>query len=239
VGDQHEDIALSRVLFPPQAALPAATVARTIGLRRSPVLDGLDLHVAAGELVAVVGRPGTGKTTLVRALDGLEPLDGGRVDVATRRRTIDDRAPLLHWRRVAGNVRAGVPATAALSVDDALEIVGLGHRTTAGPAGLTTEEVARVKLARALRHDPALLLLDGLLDGILPAGRTALARTLRAASRELDSVSCSPPRLRTTPCRSLIACSCSTTDTSRPRSLSVSASDGRVTRPVTGGFGRR
>lgn len=125
------------------------------------VLDGLDLDIAPGEFVALLGRSGSGKTTLLRALAGLDPIDGGALDVPRARAAVFQEPRLMPWKRAWHNVALGLrganPQTRALA---ALQEVGLGHRIDAWPGTLSGGEAQRVALARALVREPQLLLLD-------------------------------------------------------------------------------
>ena len=155
------------------------------------VLAGIDLTVAAGAFVALVGRSGVGKSTLLRVIGGLlRPTAGqGRLQGAD---PITSAAPigivfqrdnLMPWRTVAENVRlplelgggsgergrGGAGATTNASVRDALALVGLEDMSDFYPAQLSGGMSQRVAIARALVHHPALLLLDepfGALDAL-------------------------------------------------------------------------
>jgi sulfonate transport system ATP-binding protein len=150
------------------------------GLRKSysgrQVLKSVNLQVAAGEFVAVVGRSGCGKSTLLRLVAGLEAVDDGRIDFGkgdqpsrkpdTRVMFQDSR--LLPWKRVLDNVALGLPHSSDRAAD-ALKNVGLQDRAREWPAVLSGGQRQRVALARALVHDPELLLLDeplGALDAL-------------------------------------------------------------------------
>jgi putative ABC transport system ATP-binding protein len=166
--------------------------------RRRPVLGGLSLSVAAGEIVALMGRSGSGKSTLLNVIAGIDQPDEGSISVGgTEVTTLAERARTLYRRRqigfvfqffnllptltVAENVllplellgrgRQGGPQVAAL-----LGAVGLGDRGAAFPDRLSGGEQQRVAVARALVHEPALVLADeptGALDG--ETGRMVLA----------------------------------------------------------------
>lgn len=141
------------------------------------VLRGLDLDVAPGEFLAVIGRSGTGKTTLLRLLAGLEQVQDGQLlqNSAPIRglnrcaRLMFQDGRLLPWDRVAGNVGLGLPRERADRVAWALERVGLADRARDWPATLSGGQRQRVALARALAAGPGLLLLDeplGALDAL-------------------------------------------------------------------------
>jgi sulfonate transport system ATP-binding protein len=158
-------------------ALPAVAV-RTRGLTRSfgprAVLRGADLAIAPGEFVALLGRSGTGKSTLLRVLAGLDGEYGGDVAVPLRRAVVFQEPRLLPWARVLPNVRLGLKApggTAAVAARslDALREVGLAGHARAWPRTLSGGEAQRVALARALVREPQLMLLDepfGALDAL-------------------------------------------------------------------------
>jgi sulfonate transport system ATP-binding protein len=126
------------------------------------VLDGLDLDVAAGEFVAVLGKSGTGKTTLLRTLAGLDSLDDGQVLVPSARTVVFQEPRLVPSKRVLGNVLLGqrrgpeVRAAALAALDE----VGLRGHERSWPGTLSGGEAQRVALARALVRQPELLLLD-------------------------------------------------------------------------------
>nr|WP_273546300.1 MULTISPECIES: ABC transporter ATP-binding protein [unclassified Xanthobacter] len=126
------------------------------------VLDGIDLDVRRGEFISLLGPSGTGKTTLLRILAGLDGADGGRVQVAAARSVVFQEPRLVPAKRVWQNVLLGAPQTAATrtAAARALEEVGLGRHTDAWPRTLSGGEAQRVALARALAREPHLLLLD-------------------------------------------------------------------------------
>jgi putative ABC transport system ATP-binding protein len=163
------------------------SVSRTFDAQR-PVLRGLDLDVAEGELVAVVGRSGAGKTTLLNVIGGLDAGYQGSVEVGGRRLAeLDDRElsafrnrsvgfvfqayNLLDHLTVAENVllpslftRARVGAgghrEARARALAALSAVGLADRCDDRPAVLSGGERQRVAIARALLQRAPVLLCD-------------------------------------------------------------------------------
>jgi sulfonate transport system ATP-binding protein len=125
------------------------------------VIDGLDLTIAPGEFVALLGASGSGKTTLLRTLAGLDSAGGQDVTTPDARAVVFQDARLLPWRRVWQNVALGLKsADVRTRAEAALKEVGLGHRLDAWPATLSGGEAQRTALARALVREPALLLLD-------------------------------------------------------------------------------
>jgi sulfonate transport system ATP-binding protein len=135
------------------------------GLRRAygdrVIIDGLDLTIHSGEFVALLGKSGCGKTTLLRTLAGLDGPDGGQVVVPNRRAVVFQEPRLLPWRRVWRNVALGLD-----SGDDrakavgAMAEVGIEHLADGWPGTLSGGEAQRAALARALIREPQMLLLD-------------------------------------------------------------------------------
>ena len=151
-------------------ALRLRGVDKSFGTRH--VLQGLDLNVAPGEFVALVGRSGCGKSTLLRLIAGLDVPSAGVVQAGTdhERRMMFQDARLLPWKRVVDNVALGLTGRDAKArAMQALAQVGLAGRGDEWPATLSGGQRQRVALARALVHRPRLLLLDeplGALDAL-------------------------------------------------------------------------
>lgn len=146
----------------PSATRPAVVVT---DLRRSygsrTVIDHLNLTIARGEFVALLGESGCGKTTLLRALAGLDPIDRGRIDGPSRPAVVFQEHRLLPWDSLWRNVSLGLPEQGARErAAAALAEVGLGTRLDDWPRNLSGGQAQRVALARALVQEPELLLLD-------------------------------------------------------------------------------
>jgi sulfonate transport system ATP-binding protein len=125
------------------------------------VIDGLDLTIAPGEFVALLGASGSGKTTLLRTLAGLDSAAGQDVTTPAARAVVFQDARLLPWKKVWRNVALGLSGgDVRPRAEAALKEVGLGHRLDVWPSTLSGGEAQRTALARALVREPALLLLD-------------------------------------------------------------------------------
>lgn len=126
------------------------------------VLDQLDLTIAPGEFVAMVGRSGSGKSTLLRFLAGLDTeAFADEADVPSSVAVAFQEPRLLPWQRVWRNVLLGLGSRGTRErAERALSEVELSGRADAWPLTLSGGEAQRVSLARALVHEPDLLLLD-------------------------------------------------------------------------------
>ncbi|MFF0742437.1 metal ABC transporter ATP-binding protein [Streptomyces sp. NPDC004111] len=177
-------------------SLSAATA--TLGSR--PVLRGIDLAVRRGEVVALLGANGSGKSTAVRSVIGQVPLTGGSVELFG--------TPLKRFRQWARvgyvpqrtTAAGGVPATIRevvssgrlsrarlgllsradkAAVERAIDLVGLSSRAKDSVSALSGGQHQRVLIARALASEPELLIMDEPLAGVDLASQEILAATLR------------------------------------------------------------
>jgi len=140
-------------------------IARTGGVRH--ILNNFSLQIAQGELVALVGPSGIGKTTLLHLAAGLDKPDSGeiRIDLPADRCRVGmvfQQPRLLEWRTVEKNVSlatdaVNMPRGAGLSM---LESVHLGAHAQAFPMSLSGGERQRVALARAFAIKPGIVLMD-------------------------------------------------------------------------------
>lgn len=157
-------------------------------------VDGVDLDVPAGQVLALLGPSGCGKSSLLRAVAGLEPPTAGQVRwagqdlraVPVHRRgfgLVFQDGQLFPHRDVAGNVGYGLRgddrATRARRVAELLDLVGLPGYADRPVATLSGGERQRVALARSLAPSPRLLLLDEPLSALDRSLRERLADDLR------------------------------------------------------------
>ncbi|SEM89574.1 nitrate ABC transporter ATP-binding protein [Palleronia pelagia] len=162
----------------------------------SAVLKDIDLDVAEGEFLVLLGFSGTGKTTLINLMAGLEMPTAGRVTFKDQpitgpgpeRGVIFQNYSLMPWLTVTGNVRLAVdtvfPGLPAKEKDEKValyvKMVGLGHAATRRPAELSGGMRQRVNVARALAMKPELLLLDEPLSALDALTRANLADEIEA-----------------------------------------------------------
>ena len=169
------------------------------------VLRGLDLDVEAGEIVALMGLSGAGKTTVLRAVAALQPFSAGSITIedatlhpgalppqsklgALRAKVgmVFQEHALFEHLTVIDNVtlapihaRKWTQARATEGATRWLESLGVSERATAFPRQLSGGQAQRVAIARALVLDPHLLLMDEPTSALDPARRISLAETLR------------------------------------------------------------
>ena len=167
----------------PELAIAAHNVTLTLGSDKAPVeiLRGVDLEVPAGTSVALLGPSGSGKSSLMAVLSGLERAGGGTINVAGLDFGTMDEDDLARARRgrigivlqafhllptMTALENVAVPLELAGIADPfgraaaELKAVGLGHRLTHYPAQLSGGEQQRVAIARAMASSPAIIFAD-------------------------------------------------------------------------------
>jgi sulfonate transport system ATP-binding protein len=151
------------------------------------IIRNLNLRIERGEFVALLGESGCGKTTLLRALAGLDPIEGGRINAPRRPAVVFQEPRLLPWDTLWRNVSLGLAAPDPYArAASALAEVGLGDRLDDWPRNLSGGQAQRVALARALVQEPELLLLDepfAALDALTRIRMHDLVRELVAKHR--------------------------------------------------------
>ena len=190
------------------SAIDAKSLKKSFG--NTPVLAGVDLAVAPGEVVAIIGPSGSGKSTLLRCLAGLEPINDGALTIAGV--NADAKTPLAKalngrvgfvfqsfnlfpHRTALENVIEGPivvrkedPAQARAKGLALLEKVGLSDRVEAYPSALSGGQQQRCAIARALAMNPEVILFDeptSALDPELVGEVLAVIRDLAAEKRTM------------------------------------------------------
>jgi ABC-2 type transport system ATP-binding protein len=170
-------------------AIPAAPPAiRATGVRKAyggvQALDGVDLTLHRGELLAMLGPNGAGKTTLLEILEGHRRADAGAIDVlghdpGRRERALRERTGIvLQEEGLDPNVKVreavelyGAAYPAPRPADEVLELVGLADRAGARAASLSGGQRRRLDLALGIAGDPELIFLDEPTTGFDPGAR--------------------------------------------------------------------
>ncbi len=161
------------------------------GLDRATVLHEIDLEVEEGEFLAILGFSGTGKSTLINLIAGLEMPDGGTLtfkgqpitEPGPERGLVFQSYSLMPWLTVGGNVGLAVDAVfprlskaeRAAKIDHYVSMVGLSHAVARRPSELSGGMRQRVAVARALAMNPEMLLLDEPLSALDALTRANLA----------------------------------------------------------------
>ena len=154
------------------------------------IVDAIDLDLERGEVLALMGLSGSGKTTILRAVAGLEPFEGS-IEMEGRPGLVFQYHALFEHLSAVDNItlapthvaRQPMPAARERALQ-LLDELGVAHRAQAWPRELSGGEAQRVAIARALAMDPAVLLLDEPTASLDPARRGDLGRTLRALASQ-------------------------------------------------------
>lgn len=170
------------------------------------VLDRVSLSVERGEIVAIIGRSGSGKSTLLRCINGLEPVQGGRVTVDGTR--VDDPAADLRALRqrvgivfqsynlfphltVGRNIALAPRVVRGMAAGPARELalaalrrVGLEDKIDAYPDQLSGGQQQRAAIARSLAMSPLLMLFDEITSALDPELTGEVLKTLEDMARE-------------------------------------------------------
>ena len=177
-------------------------VTKSFSGQTSPVLPGLSLDVQSGELLALLGPSGGGKSTLLKLIAGIEQPDSGDIrfddrsllPVPPNRRgavLMFQKAYLFPFMTVADNIGFGLKMQGiskrqiAVEVARMLELVELPGSERKSPGQLSGGQQQRVALARALVVKPRVLLLDEPLSNLDPTIRQTLQQVIRRIQREL------------------------------------------------------
>ncbi|HCT74689.1 ABC transporter ATP-binding protein [Psychrobacter aquimaris] len=192
------EIARSNAGQPQSDQLPSKATGVQIELKKLSkyygdvcVLDNLNLEVKPGEFLAIVGRSGCGKSTLLKLIAKLEQVTSGEIILVDNHttqpvttndvRVMFQDARLLPWRSVQQNVQLGLTKNLYAKADSLLDAVGLTQKAKLWPAQLSGGQKQRVAFARALVHQPCILLLDeplGALDALTRLEMQALIERL-------------------------------------------------------------
>lgn len=179
--------------LPSEYASPPAVSVRKLTKRYGSrvVLDNFELDVRTGEIVALIGANGAGKTTAVECIQGLRSADSGEIAVLgfNPAREADRLRPLIGSQLQSSGlpdrlrVHEAVQLFATRRTGDALELVrrfGLGQKTQAPFASLSGGEQQRLFLILALLNKPRLLVLDELTQGLDPEARKEVWSSVRS-----------------------------------------------------------
>ena len=175
-------IATSRASAPARAGLAVSLSGVARAFDERVVLRGIDLEIAPGESIALLGASGCGKATLLRQVSGLDRPSEGRIEIdSSPVRGIDLRCSvgfqeprLLPWRTIEHNVTLGLPhgidkRLGRERVSELLQLVGLAESRGLRPRQVSGGMAQRASLARALARKPGVLVLDepfGALDAL-------------------------------------------------------------------------
>lgn len=173
---------------------------------QNTVLNGVSLAVEKGEIIAIIGRSGSGKSTMLRCVNGLEPIQGGTVafdgtivnDPKTDLRALRQHVGIVFQSfnlfphlsvekniTLAPKVVKGVPQSEARKLAEAvLRKVGLGEKIDAYPDQLSGGQQQRVAIARSLAMSPQVMLFDEITSALDPELVGDVLKVLEEVARE-------------------------------------------------------
>ena len=173
---------------------------------QNTVLNGVSLSVEKGEIIAIIGRSGSGKSTMLRCINGLEPIQGGSVafdgtvvnDPATDLRKLRQHVGIVFQSfnlfphlsvekniTLAPKVVKGVPAAEARRLaESVLQKVGLAEKIDAYPDQLSGGQQQRVAIARSLAMQPVLMLFDEITSALDPELVGEVLKVLEEMARD-------------------------------------------------------
>ena len=196
-----DEVAATAGAYPDTGSLLEVTAVRA-GYGDSTVLDGVSCHVSAGEFVALIGRNGVGKSTLMKAVTGRLPVRSGSVTwkgvnlerwpshrrVRNGMRWVDEDRGIFPNLTVGENLAVAgkpLPRSLAYSVDAIMDnFPKLRDKSPQKAASLSGGEQRMLALARAIAARPELLMLDEFSEGLQPSIVQELIATLREANRD-------------------------------------------------------
>src|SRR5262249_34623352 len=186
------------------SAGPEALTVRGLSkvLGNEHVLDDVSFSIAEGESLVLLGHSGSGKTTTLRLIAGLEIPDGGEISMHGRRiehlrgrernvGVIFQNYALFPRMTVAENIGFGLRIRGVRRsrreevIDQLLAMIGLGDQRDKFPAQISGGQQQRVAIARALAYEPEMLLFDESFSALDPQTRVTLRREIRALLRKL------------------------------------------------------
>ena len=173
--------------------------AASLGYDGVPVLQSVDLDISAGDLIAMAGPNGSGKTTIFRTILGFLPVIGGALDrncslnefgYVPQSSALDSTFPITAREVVAmggyGRLRPyqGLPGREKQRLENVLQQVGLYHLASRAFFSLSGGQRQRMLIARALMVGPKILILDEPLSGVDPESQKAISELLLKLNRE-------------------------------------------------------
>ncbi|WLV24890.1 thiol reductant ABC exporter subunit CydC [Aciduricibacillus chroicocephali] len=193
-----------KIPFPEHPVIQINNVSYAYGHKHQPVLDQFSLRIEPGSKIAILGKSGTGKSTLLKLLAGMIEPDSGEVSISNESMSKDllgkavsvlNQKPHLFHTTVANNVRMGKPDATDTEVIAALEKVQMMDLLNTLPEGIHTQmdemgerfsggERQRIAFARVLLQNTPIILLDEPTTGLDPRTESNVLQTMLAAAED-------------------------------------------------------